>query len=120
MLDQFVCHDADEARGESALRGKYLLRALGKFAHGRGNGHIFGQIEVMQSLAAGDFGNRNVAMVRKARHDRGRLMLLNVVGQCFFVAGVEIECDYVLVVMRTDYSSGYAGLGVGKLHSIAA
>ncbi len=120
MLDQFVCRDADEARGESALRGKYLLRAPGKFSHGRGDGYVFGQVEVMQSLAAGDFRNSNVAVIGKAGHYRGRLVRPNVGGQRFFVARVEIERDYVLVVVRADYISGNAGLGIDQLHSLIA
>ena len=44
MLNQFICRDADKPWSESALRGKYLLRAFGEFTHGLCDGDIFGQV----------------------------------------------------------------------------
>ena len=75
VLDQRVRRDADEARGEPALRHERAARTLGQRAHGTCHGHVFGQVEVVRVDLACDLRDLDVAVEGQARNDRiGRIV----------------------------------------------
>ena len=81
MTDQLIGRDTDEARRQSALRYEGRVGAFGKAANGFGDGDIFGQIEVVQSVLPGGLGDRRVAEERQARNDGARTVVTNVLVQ---------------------------------------
>ena len=67
-LDDVGCRDGDEARCQAALRDEGGLGALGELHDLLGDGHVLGEVQVVDALGLGSLGDHRVAEERRAAH----------------------------------------------------
>ncbi len=69
--DELARRDADESRGQAALRCKRLVGTMGNRSDPGGYFDVFSQIEIVNALSTRDFCNTWVDEIRQARNDGG-------------------------------------------------
>ena len=110
MLGELVGGDADEAWRESTLGHERLRCTTRDPPHALGDGHVFGEIEVVSVALARRFGHGRVAVVGQAGDDR-----LWFVGGEMVVERLEVvrvERDRPKVVRPVSFHDGFRRRGI--------